>query len=82
MKSLKQIEAMITLLEEVRDEITLYNKFKENGNLNKPSWEYEGKYPSGTYMRENLKTVSRMARKTADNIVLTNYYDKLEKSEE
>ena len=34
MKSLKQIEAMITLLEEVRDEITLYNKFKENGNLN------------------------------------------------
>ena len=82
MKSLKQIEAMITLLEEVRDEIALYNKFKENGNLNKPSWEYEGRYPNGAYMRENLKTVSRMARKTADNIVLTNYYDKLEKGEE
>ena len=82
MKSLKQIEAMITLLEEVKDEIALYNKFKENGDLNKPSWEYEGRYPSGTYMRENLKTVSRMARKTADNIVLTNYYDKLEKGEE
>ena len=82
MKSLKQIEAMITLLEEVRDEIALYNKFKENGNLNKPSWEYEGRYPNGAYMRENLKTVSRMARKTADNIVLTNYCKKLEKSEE
>ena len=82
MKSLKQIEAMITLLEEVKDEITLYNKFKESGNLNKPSWEYEGRYPSGTYMRENLKTVSRMARKTADNIVLTNYCDKLEKGDE
>ena len=82
MKSLKQIEAMITLLEEVRDEITLYNKFKENGNLNKPSWEYKGRYPNGAYMRENLKTVSRMARKTADNIVLTNYCKKLEKSEE
>ena len=82
MKSLKQIEAMITLLEEVKDEIELYNKFKENGNLNKPSWEYEGRYPNGAYMRENLKTVSRMARKTADNIVLTNYCKKLEKSEE
>ena len=82
MKSLKQIEAMITLLEEVKDEIALYNKFKESGNLNKPSWEYEGRCPSGTYMRENLKTVSRMARKTADNIVLTNYYNKLEKGEE
>ena len=82
MKSLKQIEAMITLLEEVRDEITLYNKFKENGNFNKPSWEYKGRYPKGAYMRENLKTVTEMARKTADNIVLTNYCKKLEKSEE
>ena len=82
MKTLKQIEAMITLLEEVKDEITLYNKFKENGNFNKPSWEYKGRYPNGAYMRENLKTVSRMARKTADNIILTNYYDKLEKGEE
>ena len=65
-----------------RKYIKLYNKFKENGDISRPSWAYEGKYPSGTYMRENLKTVSRMARKTADNIVLTNYYDKLEKGEE
>ena len=82
MKSLKQIEAMITLLEEVKDEIALYNKFKENYDLGKAPWEYKGRYPNGAYMRENLKTVSRMARKTADNIVLTNYCKKLEKSEE
>ena len=81
MKSVKQIEAMITLLEEVKDEIELYNKFKENGDIDKHSWEYEGRFPSGTYMRENLKTVARMARKTADNIILTNYYNKLEKGE-
>ena len=82
MKTLKQIEAMITLLEEVKDEIALYNKFKESGNFNKPSWEYKGRYPNGAYMRENLKTVSRMARKTADNIVLTNYCKELEKGDE
>ena len=78
MKSLKQIEAMITLLEEVRDEINYYNSYKESDG--KPYYKFE-RTANGTYMRENLKTVSRMAKKTADNIVLSNYEDRLERSE-
>lgn len=78
MKAEQNIDCMIALLQIAKEEIQYANKY--NAMMKQEAEEFDVKrFPSGTLIRENLKTVSRLARITSDNITLTPYCNKVEK---
>ena len=78
MKAEQNIDCMITLLQIAKEEIQYANK--HNAMMKQEVEEfYVNRFPSGTLIRENLKTVARLARITSDNITLTQYCNKVEK---
>lgn len=78
MKAEQNIDCMITLLQIAKEEIQYANKY--NAMMKQEVSEFDVKrFPSGTLIRENLKTVARLARITSDNVILTPYCSKVEK---
>lgn len=78
MKAEQNIDCMIALLQIAKEEIQYANKY--NAMMKQEAEEFDVKrFPSGTLIRENLKTVARLARVTSDNIILTPYCNKVEK---
>lgn len=78
MKAEQNIDCMISLLQIAKEEIQYANKY--NAMMKQEVEEFDVKrFPSGTLIRENLKTVARLARATSDNIILTPYCNKVEK---
>lgn len=74
----QNIDCMITLLQIAKEEIRYANKY--NAMMKQEVDEFDVKrFPSGTLIRENLKTVARLARVTSDKIILTPYCNKVEK---
>ena len=76
-KTVNQIDCMITLLQSVKEELKFAEKYKRMENQEIDRFEFK-RFPSGTFMRESLKAVSRLARRTADQIVLTPYCKEIE----
>ena len=78
MKAEQNIDCMIALLQIAKEEIQYANKY--NAMMKQEVEEFDVKrFPSGTLIRENLKTVARLARITSDNVTLTPYCNKVEK---
>lgn len=72
-----KIDGMIILLEVAKEELKYAHKYKEKDS----SFTYNKRFPNGTLIRENLKTVSRLARLCADEVILTPYSIGVEKNE-
>lgn len=69
----ERIDCMITTLKMVKEEVDyaeLYQKDETN---------YNGRFPSGTVIRESLKMVSRMANIIAKDVTLTPYCNEIYK---
>lgn len=78
MKVEQQIDCMITLLKTAKEELHYAENYK--AMMNQEIEEFDVKrFPSGTLIRENLKTVSRLARMTSDMVTLTPYCNIIEK---
>ena len=74
-----KIDCMITLLEIAKQELQYAHKYKEKEKDH--NFTYNKRLPNGTLIRENLKTVSRLGRLCADEVVLTPYSTKIEKND-
>ena len=74
-----KIDCMIILLEVAKEELKYAHKYKEKEKDS--NFTYNKRFPNGTLIRENLKTVSRLARLCADEVILTPYSIGVEKNE-
>lgn len=69
----EKIDCMIVTLQMAKEEVDYAEQYQKNKS------EYNGRFPSGTIIRENLKTVSRMAKVIAKDVTLTPYCDEIYK---
>lgn len=74
-----KIDCMIILLEVAKEELKYAHKYKEKEKDS--NFTYNKRFPNGTLIRENLKTVSRLARLCVDEVILTPYSIGVEKNE-
>lgn len=74
-----KIDCMIILLEVAKEELKYAHKYKEKEK--EADFTYNKRFPNGTLIRENLKTVSRLARLCVDEVILTPYSIGVEKNE-
>lgn len=79
MNVLGKIECMIILLEVAKEELNYAYEYKSKEKDN--NFTYNKRLPNGTLIRENLKTVSRLARLCVDEVLLTPYSTKIEKND-
>lgn len=70
----ERIDCMITILKMVKEEVDYAELYQKDG------MNYNGRFPSGTVIRESLKMVSRMANIIAKDVTLTPYCNEIYKN--
>ena len=75
MKAIEQIDFMISALQVAKSELKYAYKYQNKGNQSR---FYPVRTPNGTLIRENLKSVSRMASITAKKVTLSCYNKQIE----
>lgn len=66
-----RINCMIVILQMAKEEVDYAEQYQKDES------SYNGRFPSGTVIRESLKTVSRMANIIAKDVILTPYCDEI-----
>lgn len=67
----QKIDFMIAALQLAKDELKYAKLFEQKEKLH--TLTYDDRLPSGTLIRENLKTVSRLSAITAKDVTLSPY---------
>lgn len=80
----QKIDSMILSLEAVKEEIKYEELYIQKKKSDKDFYKYghlgyNGRSPNGTFIRESLKNVGRLANITAKEIAFSNYCDELYK---
>lgn len=84
MTNIEKIDYMIQTLQLAKEELELAEMYFDEKEKDKDFYNYghmgsNDRMPNGTLIRENIKTVGRMAGMVANNIVLTSYCNRLYK---